>query len=948
MLLSSKMSLSLYASCACLFASFTLGAGQVQAQANDTLPNDTAVTVGTLPNGLKYYVRVNHKPEHRAEFRLVVKAGSLMEDDDQRGLAHFVEHMAFNGTTHFKKNDLIYYLQSIGVRFGADLNASTGFDRTIFILPVPTDTLAQVKQALQILEDWAHNVTFNQADFDGEREVILGERRMHLGVGTRVQRKQLPVLLKGSRYPDRIPIGTKERIEHATRDQIVRFYKKWYRPDRMAIIAVGDFDKAQMVQMIRDQFSQIPKATTPLADPSYPIPPQPGTLVSVVGDSEVTNTSVSVLYKGPGYPQNTIAATRADLVRGLFDQLLNERLSEITQKPDAPFLSAGVGHGSLFTPDVSTVQLGVNVAENQGVTGLQGLLTEVERVVQHGFTQTELDRAKTSYLAQIENFYQNRNDRYSSNLVGAYISNFLTGAVFPSAETTVDVEKEIIPTITLQDVNQEANFLTQHDNRVLLVTQPIKADIQQPDTTALLALFQNLGSQQLAAYTDQTDNAALIAHLPTPGKIVSEKKYEDVGITQWTLSNGAVVLLKPTKFKADEILFSGASPGGSSLFSDSDYPTAAFMANVVDAGGLGAFSSVALSKRLSGKLVNVGGGVGRTQEVVSGSTRWEDVETMLQLVYLTMTAPRYDSSAVAALFQRAKISLSNRSANPGAVFQDTISATLSNHSVRAPLPSPALFDHLDPQHAIALYKDRFADASDFTFMFVGAFNPDSLKPLVEQYLASLPALHRHDTARDVAEAHPPAGVVKKVVRAGREAKAITVINFTGPYEASEQNANDLSVMKEVLQNRLTKRLREELGGTYGVSVSASASDKPLSLYNVTIQYIPEPSRREELVKATFAVIDSLKHHGPSAEELHRVIEPGLRTRERARRTNQYWLNALNLYEHKKPLGDLLDDKRLEATTSENVEHAAQQYLNTTHYEEFDLVPASETADTGDN
>jgi zinc protease len=401
----------------------------------DTIPNDTNVILGTLPNGMRYYIRYNKKPEQRAELRLVVKAGSLMEDEKQRGLAHWTEHMAFNGTKHFKKNELIEYLQSIGVRFGADLNAYTSFNETVYILPIPTDTLEQVKQGLQILEDWAHGIEFAPDEFEAERGVVISEWRSRLGVGSRISDKLIPALYKGSRYPERFPIGTRESLEGAKREDILRFYKDWYRPDLMAVIAVGDFDVRQMEKMIQDQFSKIPAPNGPTPQPSYPIPPQPGTTVLVAKDPELTGTQVQLIYKRSAYAKNTVAAQRDGLRRALFTALFNQRITEILQEPDAPFVSAGAGFGGLEGGG-GTAEISAIVADNETQRGFEALLTEMARVVQHGFTQSELDRAKKSYLARVEHLYQNRNDRNSGELVNAYVAHFLQGNAFPSIDTS--------------------------------------------------------------------------------------------------------------------------------------------------------------------------------------------------------------------------------------------------------------------------------------------------------------------------------------------------------------------------------------------------------------------------------------------------------------------------------------------------------------------------------
>ena len=907
---------------------------------DDTVPNDTTVTVGTLPNGLRYYIRVNHKPEQRAELRLVVKAGSLMEDEDQRGGAHFVEHMAFRGTTHYTGTQLVESLKSIGVAFGSDLNANTNFEHTAYILPVPTDSLSHVKTGLQILEDWAHGVQFAQKDMDEERGIIFGELRSHLDADWRVQNKTLPLIYKGSRYPDRLPIGTTESLTKMTRESLVRFYKKWYRPDRMAVIAVGDFDKAQMEQMIRAQFSPLTNPAEPNPTVTYPIPSETGRQAIVVRDPEITGTDISVMYKGPMYPQNTVAAWRASTIRGWFDGLLGQRLQEITLKPDAPFIGAGGGHGDLENK-ASLVSLDISVPNNGEARGVAAVLTEVQRVAQHGFTATELERQKASALAGLENYYRNRAGRSSDEFVEEYLNNFLYGAAFPSAEEMVAIQRQLVPSITLDDLKQPLDFWAHEpSNRIVLITEPDNATVVPTDTTALFALFTAAHAQSTDAYVDRSNSDALVDPMPTPGKVVTVTQHPEVGVTEWTLSNGATVFLKPTEFEADQILFSGSKRGGSSLWADTDFPTAALGPQFVPVGGWGHLTVTDLQRRLNGKQVQVGTNIGAIDESVSGSSTKQDIETMFQMAYLELTQPRYDSLAMRAQLQQVRSQLANRSADPGSIFGDTVNVTMTQHSRRSPIVSEALLDSIDMKRAVELYKDRFADAGGFIFMFVGSFTPDSLRPLVEKYLASLPNLHRNEQPRDLPMFHPPAGVTKRAVVAGKEPRAVTVLQFTGPYSSTAQNSNDMQVMTDILQNRLENRLREQLGGTYGVQVGASRSPAPLNSYSITIQFVSDPPRREELTKATFAVIDSLKQSGPTEDELHRVITPALRSRERERKTNGYWLQLISMRRLGRPFGDVLTDTRLTSTTAAQVSAAATQYLDTTQYQEFDLLPAA--------
>ncbi|HWZ59036.1 MAG TPA: insulinase family protein, partial [Gemmatimonadaceae bacterium] len=904
----------------------------------DTLPTDTAYTIGTLPNGLRYYIRHNVKPApHRVELRLVVRAGSLMETEDQRGGAHFVEHMAFRGTAHFKGTEIVDYLQSIGVKFGADLNAQTTFDHTTYELTIPTDTLAHVRTGLQILDDWAHGVAFGAKDLEEERAIILGERRMRLGATQRMADKELAAMLAGSRYPDRMPIGTEASVTHMSREQLVAFYRKWYRPDRMAVIAIGDIDPRQMARMIRQQFSDIPTPATPLANPKYPIPAVRGTQVTVMRDPEVTASVVRALLKGPPFPRFTDAAERADIKRVLFDQMMNQRLSDMVQRPNVPFVQAEVSHSVLMTPDVGVAELQVVVPDSGPVLGMDALVTEVARVGQHGFTAAEFDRATRSLNTTWDNTYINRNDQASAALVDACIDNFLTGEALPSVDASVARDRRLLPTVSVAAVDSEVADWQTTSDRILWVSQPDKPTVPPVDTAALLAIWPSVGARTLAAYDDPGGSASgasgasarggLMAERPAPGTIVAERRFPSVGITQWTLSNGVVVFLKPTTFDPDQVILNGLKPGGWSVLGDSAYPTVRLAQELSGTAKAGPYDQVALSRALTGRTVGVQTSVTGVQETLLDVSRTSDVETMLQLAYLHMTALGYDSVAVDAFTQKKRMALANEGLSPDAVFMDTLMTTLVQHSPRWTVMTPAVLDRIDTRRALALYKDRYADADGFAFLLVGAFNLDSLKPLVEAYLGGLPALHRHEVVQDRPAYHPPIGPVVKTIVAGRESKTTTMIAFAGSFSNSRATQTDLAVLADVLQNTLRDRLREQLGGTYNVGVAASHDPAPINGYTVQIQFTSDPARRAELVKAAFAVIDTLQSAGPSGVALQQAVAPRLRELEQGRQTNFFWLNALPLYQEGRPFDDLLDNSEITAMTPARVRAAARQYLS---------------------
>ncbi|OGG57274.1 MAG: hypothetical protein A3F84_02120 [Candidatus Handelsmanbacteria bacterium RIFCSPLOWO2_12_FULL_64_10] len=902
------------------------------------LPLDPHLTVGTLPSGVRYYIRANAKPEKRAELRLVVNAGSVLEDEDQRGLAHFAEHMAFNGTKNFKKQELVDYIERIGMRFGPDLNAYTSFDETVYMLQVPTDSASVVAKAFQILEDWAHGVTFEPEEVEKERGVVIEEWRLGRGAGARMLDKQLPILFKDSRYAQRLPIGEKRVLETCDAATLRRFYADWYRPDLMAVIAVGDFKVDEVEGLIKQHFASIPPAVSPKSRTVFPVPDHDSTFVSIATDREATNTGVSVYYKQPLRESRTVGDYRQDLVERLYNQMLNQRLYELTQRPDPPFIGASSGQGR-FVRSKEVYVLSAGVKEGGIERGLEAILTEAERVDRHGFTQTELDRARQDVLRGFERAFAEREKTLSGRYASEYIRCFLVGESTPGIAYEYDLVKALLPGVGLAEVNRLAREWITDRNRVLLVNAPDKAGVNVPTEQALQAVFDRVKRLEVVAYADSVSDAPLVEKIPAPAALLEERADTALGARTWRLANGVRVILKPTDFKADEILFTAYSPGGSSLAPDRAYLSAAFAPRVANLGGLSRFSAIELQKKLAGKAVRVNPFIGSEQEGVSGSASPKDVETLFQLIYLTFTASRRDSSAFLAFTQNTKAALANRGASPVAAFQDTLGVTMAQHHPRALPLTSARIDEIRLDEAMAFYRDRFADASDFTFVFVGNFAPDSLRTLVQGYLGALPSLKRKETWRDTG-IRPPRGVVERTVRKGIEPKSQTQLVFTGPFRFTPEERHALRSMADVLNIRLREQLREALGGTYGVSVNASPSRIPREEYSVGIGFGSAPDRVEELTKEVFAQIDTLKGMGPSEKDLAKVKETQVRTLETNLKQNGYWLSQIAFHDQNgEDLRHILSARTLtDRLSAEAVRDAARRYLDGKNYVRVTLYP----------
>ncbi len=909
---------------------------------DQTIPVDPLITVGTLANGLRYYVRENRLPQARAELRLVVKAGSVLEEEDQRGLAHFVEHMAFNGTEHFPKQEITTFMQALGMRFGAHVNAHTSFDETEYDLQIPTGNPAVLDRSLTILEDFAHNVSFDPVEIDKERGVILEEWRLGLGAGERIQNAQMPVLLKGSRYAERSPIGTPDIIRNANYDRLKQFYADWYRPDMMAVVAVGDFNGAAVEAQIRSRFAAIPAAAVRKPRPDYAVPDQPGTAYSIITDPEVTQTSISVSTKMPARDQSTVGAYRRMMAERLFSGMLSDRLGEITQQPSAPFLAAQTSRG-IFVRTAEVTSLDALVAQGGVERGLTALFTEIDRVARFGFTATELDRQARGLQRVLESATVEKNKSPSGPLADEFIRNFLQGEPIPGIVNEYALNQRFLPQITLAEINALAKTWAPDRNRVVAIVAPEKDKATLPDAAKMTAAIAAASGRPLDAYVDTVNTQPLLEPLPSPGRVATTSTNEPLGVTEWRLSNGVRVVLKPTTFKEDEILFRAISPGGTSLAPDHDFIAAETADEVVAQGGLGQLRSLDLGKALAGRSVSVRADIGETEEGLAGGSSRKELETMFQLIYLTFTAPRPDPVAFGVFKEQLKVALANQDALPETAFAEALGAALTQNHFRARPLKAASVDEMNLDRSLAFYKERFGDASDFTFVFVGSFDLAAIKPLVERYLASLPALHRNELAKDVG-IRPPTGIVEREVRKGIEPKSQVSIVFSGSFQNDEMHRITLRAMGEMLSGNLQRTLREDLGGTYGVSVEPRFTQRPTEGYRIAISFACDPARTESLTRTAFEVIEAFKRDGPSDGQVADSRSALMRDFETNSQQNRYLLNRLVYsYEYGEAVEAVFNMRpSVDRLTASLIREAAQTYLDTRRYVEVTLLPEVRT------
>jgi zinc protease len=901
------------------------------------VPVDPRITIGYLPNGLRYYIRANPRPYRRAELRLVVNVGSVVEDADQVGLAHFLEHMAFNGSEHFAKQDLINFMASIGMRLGPGVNADTSFDETVYKLHVPTDNPEAMAKAFLFFADLAHHLSFDADAIEKERGVIIEEWRQGRGADARMQDKQFPILLKGSRYADRLPIGTTENIRTFDPEALKRFYRDWYRPDLMAVIAVGDFDKAAVEKLVKDNFGQIPAPENPRPRPSFEVPDHPDTLFAIATDQEETMTTVGVYNMLPLRDQSSVGAYRQQQVERLYTNMLNARLAELTLRPNPPFLRAGTQRG-LFVRTKEAATLMALVREDGIESGLSALVTESARAARFGFTPGELERERREVLRNYEGAFAERDKEESADLAAEFTRNFGQKEPIPGITYEYGLVQRFIPEISLDEVNKVAKEWA-GGSRVVLVNAPQKAGLTVPPPAQLAEVLKSATEKDIKPYVDVAGGATLLDQPPKPGSIVNVTSRDAFGIVEWELSNGAKVVLKPTNFKEDEVVFRATSPGGTSLAADKDYVPAMTAGQVIGAGGLGKFDVIQLRNILAGKAASVTPYIGDTDEGVAGGASPKDLETMFQLIYLSFTAPRADPAVFEALKGQMKAMFVNQQASPDWAFRHMLQSTITQDHPRARMMTPEMVDEMDLQKSFAFYKDRFADAGDFTFVFAGNFDMAAMRPLVEQYLASLPSVHRAEKWRDVG-IRPPKGVVEKVVRKGIEPKSEANIVFTGPMTFDTQQEVALDALALVLENRLRLTLREALRGTYGVSVEASADSVPDQEYSVTIDFGCDPQRTEELVKSVFRDIETLRAKGLTEQELGDAREGLLRQHESDLAQNNHLVaEIVARYRAGQDVATFFTlPAAYQRLTTAAVQEAAKRYLDIANYVRVTLVP----------
>jgi len=857
----------------------------------ETLPLEPTIRSGRLPNGLRYFVRQNARPAKRVSLRLAVDVGSVQEADDQRGLAHFLEHMAFNGSTHFKPGELVAFLESIGARFGPHVNASTSFDETIYMLDVPTDRDGYVDKALLALRDFAGGASLTTEEIEKERGVVLEEWRGRLGASSRITDQQLPVLFAGSRYAERLPIGLPETLKSFPPERVRDFYRTWYRADRMAVVVAGDVPVDEAERLVRARFADLPTPSGPAPTVDLAVPVHADTKATMVVDHEAQGWNVTAAFKHAPEPEGSVGAYRRSLIRSLGLQILNARLAEVARDPKAPFLAASAGWSSIGRR-LSIFELSAEVAAGGITPGLEAVVREARRIDQFGVAAPELDRARKSLLAGYERAYNERNTAESPTLANELVRHFLQGEPAPGIAYEFELARRFVPAVTPEEVSTLLQELIRDDNRVLLGVAPATPGTTAPTESTLRTAFAAALAAPVTAWTDALAGRALVTDPPARGRVTGRREIAAIGTTVLTLSNGMEVWLKPTDFKADQVVFTAYAYGGASLVGEADYPDAALLPALVEMGGLGGLTPIDLEKVTAGRIASASIDMDSYTHGVSGSATPKDLETALQLAHLTFTAPGLTAEGLDLLKRRFTAMLANQQQSPRYVFSEKVRELTTSGHYSARGLTPAIVDSLDLEVMRRIHRERFGNAADFTFFLAGAFSEAEVVPMVEQWLASLPSTGpRRTEYRDMALTFP-ATIQRAEVAKGKEPASQTVMAFFADTGLNELEMHRARAAATLVSMRLRDLLREQLGGTYGVNVSY-ANTIPQSGYGtISVSFGSAPDRVDGLQKAVLAEVTRLRDAGPTAEDVQKVQEMERRELETSTRQNPYWVGSL--------------------------------------------------------
>ncbi len=886
-----------------LIAATWFAASSTVAQINpmSEITPDKDVRTGKLENGLTYYIRHNEKPKGQADFYILHNVGAIQENDAQQGLAHFLEHMAFNGTKNLPGKQLTEYLETVGVKFGANLNAATSWDKTVYnISDVPTSREGIIDSALLILHDWSHFIALQPEEIDSERGVISEELRTRDGAQFRSMIAMIKAIGKGSKYENRNLIGYLDGLKSFKHEALVDFYRQWYRPDYQAIIVVGDVDVDAIEAKIKKGMSDIP---TPAADASQKevntVPDNDAPIVSIYTDPEMQSTKVQMFIKRPAIPaqyNSLIYGYMVDIIQSYISTMGNARLQELSMKPDAPFLGAGMDTGDALGI-IPTMHSTIFIAVTQDGKlnrGFEALYTEMEKIRRFGFTQGEFERAQNDLMRRAERSYANRNDRTNESYVNNYLDNYTKNTAIPDAETEWQLDSVLIKSINVDAINAFAKQTITPNNQVIVVNAPVKEGLAAPTEAELLAIREKVSQSEVTAYEDNIVKEPLIAeNIVLKGSPVKATATDEkLGTTEWTLKNGVKIVVKPTTFKADEVQLKAFAEGGLSVLSDEEFYMGELMSSINSMSGVGRFSASELKKQLSGKSAYIQTSPSNYSSVMGGSCSPKDMETMLQLLYLNFTQPRFDKSDYDNLIKMVRAQLENAKMNPDFIAGEHFMKTAYGNNPRRLMLTNDLIDKFSFEALPAIYNKLYPSANSFVFTFVGNVDLNTLKPLVEKYIGSLPVAKKPMTFVDD-KAYPVKGQASDDFTTTMQQPKVSVqYYFNGEMPYTLKNKMALTVFRQALNSRYLISIREEKGGTYGVQVGGTTDCIPKQTYDLTISFDTNEAMADELREIVMKEIKEIAENGPKSEDVEKTREFMLKSWKNSLEQNSAWMSFI--------------------------------------------------------
>ncbi|MBO4588488.1 MAG: insulinase family protein [Bacteroidales bacterium] len=929
--------------CTTLFAQTEKKGKEKKMDLTEKVPIDKKVKIGKLDNGLTYYIRANKKPENRVQFRLVTNAGSVLEDEDQQGLAHFCEHMAFNGTEYYKGNEMISELQKNGIEFGRGINAWTAFDETVYYVDLPSDKPDMVEMGFKILDGWASKLLFTPEEIEHERGVIIEEWRGGLGASERLQKATFPILLKGSQYALRLPIGKEEVIRNFKRDVIVRFYKDWYRPDMQAVIIVGDIDVNQMEAKVKEYFSSREAVKNPRPRPNFDIPKNKEPLIAIATDKEATGTSLAMFWKHDKAPQGTVGDYRNSLIRQLINGMLSDRFDEICEKASSPLIQAGAGYETFLGRSCDAFAVEGAPKDGKVDKAIEVLLTEMRRVDQHGFLQAELDRQKEELLSRYKKMAKEENKTQSVSFAQEYTNNFLENEVIPGIRQEYRYANEFVPEITLDEVNAMVKGWITDENFVLWLTANSKVKV--PTEKAALKLYKKAMSAKTTPWVDNFKDEPLFSKdLPAvAAKVTKENKALDY--TEYTCPNGIRFIVKKTDYKADEIRMSSFAKGGTSIYEDNEAYMAQTAAQLIDDAGIAQFNSSQLSKKLKGTNLSISPNIGGETQGFSGNCSPKDLETMLQLLYLYYDAPRKDQESFDKNIDALRSQIKFMGENPQFVFiKKYIETVYPDNKRLVILPTEQHINSLKLDRTYEIFKERFNDASNQTFFFVGNISDKDIE-LIAKYVGNLPCTGKQkgETWKD-RDPKFVSGTPRATAYKGTDNQGMLMIyGETKGFVNTKKNKVIINQLSDAMEISALEIIREKMGGTYSPSVNVSYDvdgDGKGTKVSWMFYIACDPDNVENIEKAAIEILNQYINEGPSAETLGKVQEQQIINRENARQENSFWIGQIQgSYEYNEDRDDL--DKYPElvkSVTAKEVQDAAAKFINLKNYAVIMLMP----------